>query len=95
MYMTSVTSGEQTASALIITGPCFLSGIQVVAEGADAKIVVQDGVTAAGTVKCEMTIVNANKYGGRNWTAPIKFTTGIYVTLTGADASYFVEILSP
>lgn len=95
MYMKSVSSGEQTASALIITGSCELSGLQVVAEEADAKVIIADSLDNSGTVKCEMTVVNANKYGGRNWTAPLKFTTGLYVTLSGANASYFVETLSP
>lgn len=96
MYAKSKSSGEQTgATTSVVAGPCLLSGLQVIAEGADAKVVIDDSLDGSGTVKCEMTIVNANKYGGRNWTAPIEFTVGIYVTLTGANASYFIETCSP
>ena len=95
MHTEAISSGEKTASVLIITGPCLLTGLQVVAEGADAKVIVDDSLDGSGTVKCEMTVVNANKYGGRNWTTPIEFTTGIYVTLSGANASYFIETASP
>lgn len=95
MYAKSISSGEKTATGSIVVGPCRLSGLQVVAEGADAKVVIDDSTDGNGTVKCEMTIVNANKYGGRNWTAPVEFTVGIYVTLSGANASFFIETVSP
>ena len=62
---------------------------------ADAKVIVDDSTDGGGTVKCEMTVVALGHYGGRNWTAPIKFTTGIYVTVSGEGASYFVETCSP
>ena len=96
MYMTANSSGEQSGNTLIMTGPCLMTGLQVVTDGTtNGKVIIQDGTTAAGTVKCEMTVVGANHYGGRNWTAPIKFTTGIYVTGTGANSTYFVETASP
>lgn len=96
MYITADSSGEQSGNTLIMTGPCAMTGLQVVTDGTNAgKVVIQDGVTAAGTVKCEMTVVGANHYGGRNWVAPIKFSTGIYVTGTGSGATYFVETASP
>ena len=96
MYITANSSGEQSGNTLIMTGPCLMTGLQVVTDGTnDGKVVIQDGVTAAGTVKCEMSVVGANHYGGRNWVAPIKFSTGIYVTGTGTGATYFVETASP
>ena len=96
MYITANSSGEQSGNTLIMTGPCAMTGLQLVTDGTnDGKVVIQDGVTASGTVKCEMTVVGANHYGGRNWVAPIKFSTGIYVTGTGQNSSYWVEIASP
>ena len=96
MYIKAVSSGEQSGNTLIFTGPCAMTGLQLVTDGTnDGKVVIQDGITASGTVKCEMSVVGANHYGGRNWVAPIKFSTGIYVTGTGSNATYFVETASP
>ncbi len=95
MQMTSESSGEQVATGSIVVGPCALSGLQVTAADVNAIVVIDDSTDGSGTVKCRMTVLSANKYGGRNWTRPIKFYTGIYVTLTGAGASFFIETLSP
>lgn len=96
MYITAISSGEQTGNTLIMTGPCLLTGLQLVTDGSNpAKVVIADSVDNSGTVKCEMTVAGANHYGGRNWVAPIEFTTGIYVTGTGSGATYFVETASP
>ena len=96
MYIKAVSSGEQSVNTLIVTGPCLLTGLQVITDGStDGKVILADSVDNSGTVKCEMTVVGANHYGGRNWVAPIEFLLGIYVTGTGSNSTYFVETASP
>ena len=97
MIQHSISSGEQAgATTVVITGPAAMSGLQVCTDGINAaKVIIDDSVDGTGTVKCEMTVVGANHYGGRNWTRPIEFTAGIYVTLSGSGGSYFVETCSP
>lgn len=96
MYLAATSSGELGATAAVYTGPCRLASVLVITDGTTpGKVVIDDSTDGNGTVKYETTVVGANHYGGRNWTFPVKFTTGIYVTLTGANATFIVEWCSP
>ena len=91
---TSYSSGEQTATASIYQGECVITAILIITNGAaDAKVIIDDSTAAGGTVKYETTVLSGDHYGGRVWTFPTVFTTGIYVTLSGAGASYIVEYI--
>lgn len=96
MYLAAESSGEQTTTKAAYTGPCCLASVLVITDGTNtAKVVIDDSTDGSGTVKYETSVVGANHYGGRNWTFPVKFTTGVYVTVTGTGASYIIETASP
>lgn len=92
----SILSGEQIASALIYTvvpgTTCNIRTIKVVTNGAaNATAIVYDSTTAAGKVIDETTVIGSNYWGGRAWIQGGRIENGIYVVLSGAGASYFVE----
>lgn len=96
MQANAKSSGEQTTTKAAYTGPCALSSVLVITDGTNtAKVIIDDSTDGSGTVKYETSVVGANNYGGRNWTFPVKFTTGVYVTVSGTGASYIIETTSP
>ena len=96
MQANAKSSGELDATASVVAGPCALASVLVITDGTnDGKVVIDDSTDGSGTVKYETTVVGANNYGGRNWTFPVEFTDGIYVTLSGTGATFIVETTSP
>jgi len=100
MDLPIISSGEQTASALIYTVPtspkgvqCYLRAIKVVTNGtANGKAIIYDNTSAAGKVVDETTAVGTSHWGGRTWENPgCIIENGIYVVLSGSGASFFVE----
>lgn len=87
-----VTSGEKTANFQCLTGPGVLTSFHVCTDGTNnAKLVLDDSVGGGGTVVREITVVGNQHYGGVVFQHPIPVTNGIYATITGTGASYFVE----
>ena len=87
-------SGEITADALIYEHTCYITGILIITDGQnDAKIVLYDNTSAAGTVRWEQTVIGGDNYGGHSWTYPKKFYNGIYADVTGSGASYIIEYI--
>lgn len=88
-------SGQQTADALIFTGPGVFHGIIVSTDSANAVTVnVYDGVTAAGTRLIPESVVTTSSTdriqaikppGG-----PVLFYTGLYVDITCAGTAKYV-----
>jgi hypothetical protein len=96
--MSAKTSYEKTVDATIYSGPCLLTSILIITDGTNAATVILYDLTsssgAGATNKLwEGTIAGATGYGGRNWTAPVRCTTGIYADVTGTGASYIVEYI--
>ena len=92
----SVSSGEQSTTKVIITGPCRLTGVGVCTDGTNlGKVVIDDSTDGNGTVKWEQGCAGTSLTGGRNFTDPLEFENGIYVTVSGANATYFIETASP
>jgi len=88
----SLGTGELTASSLVYSGVCWITGVQVVTDGVnDAKIIVYDATEASGKVITEITVTGAYHYGGQVWTFPEVCRNGIYVAVTGTGASYFIR----
>jgi len=89
----SVSSGEQTADATVVSGTCYIVSVLVVTDGTnDAKLVLKAG-GSGGTVQYETTVIGSDHYGGRLWTFPVEFVTDCYADVTGTGASYIVEYL--
>lgn len=93
---TSRSSYELTSDTQVIKKKGFLCSVLVLTDGTnDATVAVYD-VNAAGDIDpanklFEWKVTGANNAGGRNWTCPVKFEKGLYVTLTGTGASCIVE----
>ena len=88
----STGSGEQTADATIYTGKCWITGLHIITDGTNnAKVIIYDNTAASGTVRWEQTVIGGDHYGGRTWTFPKRFDTGITVDVSGTGASYIVE----
>ena len=87
-------SGEQTEDKLIYTGSCYITGIMIITNGTnDARVILYDNTSAAGTVRWEQTVIGGDNYGGRSWTFPKKFSSGIYADVNGTGASYIIEYI--
>lgn len=84
-------SGDIESSSQVITGPGALSSIQIIAPTADTTAILYDNTSAAGKILWEGVVLTANKYGGRNWTFPVEFTIGLYLSLSGDNGSAIVE----
>ena len=80
-----ISSGLKTADALILTGGGQLCGILVLTdETNDATLVVQDGLTATGTVVSKMIVEGSAWSGGVMYPITISVTTGLYADMTVA-----------
>lgn len=96
--MSAKTSYEKTEDATIYSGPCLLASILVITDGSNAAtVILYDKASVTGIAATnklwEGTIAGATGYGGRNWTAPVRCTTGIYADVNGTGASYIVEYI--
>lgn len=81
-------SGEKTSSALIITGPGYLCGLNINTDDTNnATIICYDSLTAANTKLWEQVVLGADITGGFFGFPPIKFTTGLYLSIAGTGAS--------
>ena len=90
----SIGSGEKTVDSLIYSNPCYITGVYIITNGTnDAKVIIYDNTTAAGTVRWEQTVAGTDNYGGRDWSYPKRFDNGIYVDVTGTGASYIIEYI--
>jgi len=91
----AMSSGEQTASALIYNGGCRLTAVEIITDGTnDAKLILYDSTSAANKVVLEMTVVGAGNFGGRYWYYPITLNSGIYASISGTGASYIIEYMT-
>jgi hypothetical protein len=90
----SKSSGEQTASGIVLNDTGWITGIEIITDGTnDGKAIVYDNTSAAAPVICEITVVGTDHYGGRNWIPPCRMKNGIYVAVTGTGASYVVDFM--
>ena len=91
-------SYELTTSTQIRTKPGALTACQVITDGTNAATVMgYDTNTAAGAAVgnkiFELVVAGANRYGGFTKPYPVKFGSGLYVTVSGDNASFIVEWL--
>jgi hypothetical protein len=86
------TSGLKTSSAVIHTGTCYLTAMQVYTDGTNAAtIILYDNTAASGTVLAKMIVPASAGYGGRNFTVPVYCGVGIYASISGTNAGVIVE----
>ncbi len=93
MKTDAIGKGKQTASAVVYAGPCVLTFVKLVEVGADATLTLYDNASAAsGTIRDYLEAEDGDSQVGGPRTAPVTFQNGIYATLTGANAYYFIEV---
>ena len=91
--MANISSGEKTATGLVLTGDAILKMAHVYTDGSnDAKIVIDDSTDGTGTVKLEVQ-VDASVEPTRHIPLGdgIDFENGFYVTLTGDNATFSLD----
>lgn len=95
-------SGELDASALIYSGPCVITSVEVITDGTNGALLkLHNAITSetcAATNKRREVGVAGNagtaaipNYGGMNWVHPVRCDTGIYAILSGTGATYIVD----
>ena len=88
----AVSSGQKSASALIVTGRTLLTHVSLTTNSAaDATITVYDNTAGSGKIVWYQKVPAAEEIGGRNLDFPVDCETGIYVVITGTGAKYIVE----
>lgn len=95
-------SGELDASALIYTGSCVITSVEVITDGTNGALLKLHNAITLGTCDAankrrEVGVAgNAGtatipNYGGMNWVHPVRCDTGIYCVLSGTGATYIVD----
>jgi len=87
----TMSSGELTATAQAITGPCVLHGILLISNAAnDPKVILHSNTSAAGTVIGEYTFdVSAKGSFVEYFPVPeMVCYEGVYATISGTGASF-------
>lgn len=87
---------ELTSDTQITTKPGVLCSCLILTDGTnDATVIIYDVDDVADidpTNKLfEWTVTGANNSGGRNWTSPVSFVSGLYMDITGTGASTIIE----
>jgi len=93
---TARSTHELTTSTQVKVGYGLLTSIQIATDGTnDATVIAYDvaasGSAAAGNKIFEFTVAGAHNYGGRDWSVPVRFTNGLYITVSGTGASFIAE----
>jgi len=94
MTAPSKTSGEKTADAIIATGKAIITGVNLISnETNDPRVIIYDGVTAAGNKLFEASLDVSIEGFARYYTfeGGVKCNTGIYVDVNGTGASYIIH----
>jgi hypothetical protein len=94
--MSAKSTHELVAAKQIKVGSGVVCALTVVTSGAaDATVMLYDAAEVGDILVTnkitEITIVSTNNYGGRTWVEPVVFTEGLYASISGVGASYFVE----
>lgn len=87
-------SGKLSASSLVYEGHVILASVIVKTDGInDATAVVYDSTSAAGKIVREFKVKAEENFGGNALNFPIYLENGLYVSLTGAGASYIIDYI--
>ncbi len=87
-------TGQLTASGLVNTGKGILTSVLVITDGTNpVTVTIYDNTDASGKVLAKFYVPGATGYGGRNWTVPVQYETGLYCALSGTNGSAIVEYI--
>ena len=74
------------ASAIVKTGPGFITGIILTAGADTATVTIYDNTAGSGTVLAKFSAV-ANTTAAVSLAHPLSFGNGLYATITGTTPS--------
>ena len=85
-------SGSITSSSVVSKYPCLLTDLAVYADGTNgATVVLYDNASAAsGTIIGKVIVPALSKSGGLVIPIPVKASNGVYISITGTNASAIV-----
>ena len=91
-YPGAQSSTRQTVSAVISTGPSWLTGIDIITNGTDTgTATIYSGVTSVGTsIIFTRSVVGNTYYGNKVWSIPVKAQNGLYLELSGTTPPYAI-----
>ena len=87
-------TGTLTSSTSVATVAGQLTGVLVLTDGTNAATITlyDNKSTSSGTVLFTATVPGTAYFGGATWEIPVRFTNGVYATISGTGASYIVYI---
>lgn len=87
----SYSTGAIAISGKYVTGQGALTGVLIITDGTNAATVaVYDGSSSGRVLFGPVTLAGASYFGGATWEIPIRYTTGVYVTVSGTGAKTIV-----
>ena len=88
----SESSGEKSASALINTGECVVTGVKVITNGSnDVTVTLYDNTEASGKKLDSWPVAADERYGGTMFgKAALKAHNGVYAEMSGVGGTYYV-----
>ena len=98
-FESSKSSGHLSATKLVYSGPCYLTGVAVASDGTNAATLIVYDASTAETIGKEMFRAvatggaTAGGYESRDWAFPVECQNGIYAVLSGTTPSYVVEYI--
>jgi hypothetical protein len=91
-FTSSITTGKMTSSRVAITGPGYLMAINIITDGTNnVTVTLYDGTDSSGTQIWNQTVTGEKYVGGWLWNFPLKFETGIYMTISGTNGYAYIE----
>lgn len=89
---TAVSTGKLSTSQLAVNGPGFLTDIKIITDGTnDVTVTLYDGINTGGKDIFYQKVYGTDNVGGWNWPHPLRFTTGIYLSITGTGGYCYIE----
>ncbi len=86
----SYSSGSVTASKQIADGMGALTGVLVMTDGTNnATATLRDGETGK-VIAGPFVVVGASRFGGSTWEIPVRYSSSLWITLSGTGASAVV-----
>jgi hypothetical protein len=89
---TSVSTGKLSTSQLAVTGAGFLTGVHIISDGVnDVTVNLYDGTSTSGRQIFTQKLYGSDNVGGWIWNFPLRFSNGIYLSLSGTGGYCYIE----
>ncbi len=90
LSVVSYSSGTKTTSGQITDSMGALTGVLVMTDGTNnATATLRDGETGK-VIAGPFVVVGASRFGGGTWEIPVRYSSSLWLTLSGTGASAVV-----